>query len=128
MIKDICKFTVPIDKLPVWAFNIYELKTNKYLMEEKLPYGVKNNYYFYNPYDIKDDKYPTVVLLDYVNVCITDSEDNLEPYGFYKIKIDKYTKDITWERLSCKTCNCYPPSNNCGECPIWLSDSEEYYE
>lgn len=29
---------------------------------------------------------------------------------------------------NCLTCRCYPPSHDCGECPTWLADEEQYCE
>lgn len=78
MIRFVDKYTIPVESLPIEAFNCFDTET-KMLMEDHI---FKNEYYyvFHNGKDT--DRYKRVIALAYVDICQTDPQDDLSRYGF----------------------------------------------
>ena len=81
MIRFVNRYSVPIEHLPITAFNYLDAETDT-LMEE----GMKRENYFVYHIGKDNDRYLRVIALDFVDVCETDKDDDLSSFGFKYIR------------------------------------------
>lgn len=84
MIRFVNRYSVPIEHLPINAFNCLDTETNM-IMEDSI---LKRECYYVYHIGKDTDRYQRVIALSFVNVCETDEEDDLSNYGF------KYIREI----------------------------------
>lgn len=86
MIREICKWIVPCDWIPFNAFAALEVKTNKLV---EYPNVLINDTTFYPVVESYEPRpYQKCVNLIFVDSCITETDDDLEKYGFKMVGYD----------------------------------------
>lgn len=95
MIRFINKFIMPTEEecLPANTFVCVDTETNM-LVNSNI---MKPKCYYICHNGKETDRYKRAVMLDFVEICETDQEDNLSNFGFHYIEqlIDGYKK---WSR------------------------------
>lgn len=91
MIRFVDKFVWDADKyngVPFEAFNCIDTETGMFMDEGILPNEV---YYLYHNGE-DTDRYQRVIALSFVDVCRTDETDDLSPYGFKLIGLNRWIR------------------------------------
>ena len=82
MIRFVNRYSIPIEQLPISAFNCIDTETNM-LMEDSI---IKRECYYVYHIGKDTDRYQRVIALNFVNVCETNEEDDLSNLGFEYIR------------------------------------------